>query len=265
MHHIPLLNKCFKDINPLICGWETCDKGHFFGPASREYYLIHFIISGSGIFERAGKRYTLSKDSLFLISPYELTFYKADNENPWEYIWIGFNGSSAPDLLKNSGFSDGICTMHMPSLRNTFLSMKDAENMQRSSELYLCGKIFEFFSYVSEEFSQTQKGSSTSVYCKRAKDYIMANYASQLSVESIANMLGIDRRYLCRIFNKHTGNTPQNFIVNYRLEKAALLLSKYGYTVAEAGRSTGYDDIYNFSKMFKKKYGIPPSLYRSDL
>ncbi|WP_242856012.1 helix-turn-helix transcriptional regulator [Ruminiclostridium josui] len=78
-------------------------------------------------------------------------------------------------------------------------------------------------------------------------------------------MLGIDRRYLCRIFRKHTRNTPQDFIVNYRLEKAALLLSKHGYSVAEAGRSAGYDDIYNFSKMFKKKYGIPPSLYRSNL
>jgi AraC-like DNA-binding protein len=262
IHDIPLLNKGFNEINPLICGWQSCESGHSFGPASREYYLIHYIVSGRGIFQRNGRIYSLSKGCLFLIRPYELTYYKADDSYPWEYIWIGFNGLLVPELLANSGFSEDICTMCIPSLRNTFLSMKDAINLQLSAELYLCSKIFELFSQLHEEFSPTLAGSMGNIYCKRAKDYIMANYANHISVEGIANMLGIDRRYLCRIFFKSTGDTPQNFIVNYRLEKAALLLSNYSYSVSEAARSTGYDDIYNFSKMFKKKYGVPPSRYQ---
>jgi AraC-like DNA-binding protein len=117
------------------------------------------------------------------------------------------------------------------------------------------------FSELQEEFNPAPTGNTGILYTKRTKDYIMANYANHISIEGIAYMLGIDRRYLCRVFYKNTGNTPQNFLINYRLEKAAALLNKHSYSVSEAARSTGYDDIYNFSKMFKKKYGVPPSHY----
>lgn len=264
MHDISLLNKEYKEINPLICGWEDCGKGHAFGPASREYYLIHYIISGCGIFQRNGHKYSLSKGSIFLIRPYEITFYKADDDDPWEYIWIGFNGSLVPSLLESSGFSEDKCTLCIPALRNTFLSMKEAVNLQHSVEIFLCSKIYELFTYLQEEYHPPLIGSTGSTYSQRAKDFIAANYTNDISIESIAAMLGIDRRYLCRIFRRHTGETPQNYLVNFRLEKAAALLSNLGYSVGEAARSAGYEDIYNFSKMFKKKYGMPPSHYRSN-
>jgi AraC-like DNA-binding protein len=200
---------------------------------------------------------------MFLIRPYEFTFYKADAHEPWEYIWIGFAGELVPELLQHSGFSGNNSILCLPSLRNTFLSMKDATSLPHSAELFLTSKIYEMFSMLHEEFRPSQNVSSGSLYSKRAKDHIMTNYANHISVESIANMLGIDRRYLCRVFFKYVGDTPQNFLVNYRLEKAADLLAKHGYSVGEAARSTGYDDIYNFSKMFKKKYGVPPSRYKN--
>lgn len=265
MHNISLLNKGFGEINPLVCGWEDCENGHSFGPASREYYLIHFIISGAGVFERNGQSYSLTKDCMFLIRPYELTFYKADDNNPWTYIWIGFSGSLVKNLLENSHFSNDNCTLCLPSLRNTFLSMREAINLQHSPEIFLCGKIYELFSKLHEEFSPAPKCSTGVLYAMRTKDYIMANYSNHISIQGIANMLGIDRRYLCRVFYKHIGDTPQNFLVNFRLEKAALLLSKHGYSVSEAARSTGYEDIYNFSKIFKKKYGVPPSQYSAKI
>jgi AraC-like DNA-binding protein len=261
MHDVSLLSKSFTDINPLSCGWEDCENGHVFGPASREYYLIHYVISGCGVFQRNGQNYSLTKGCMFLIRPYELTLYQADNNDPWEYIWIGFNGQMVFDLLENSGFSNDNSTLYIPSLHDTFLSLKEAANLQHSSEIFLCSKIYELFSQLHEEFRPVLKGNSGSLYSKRARDYIVVNYANHISVASIANMLGIDRRYLCRVFYNNTGDTPQNFLVNYRLEKAAVLLAKHDYSVSEAARSSGYDDIYNFSKMFKKKYGVPPSRY----
>lgn len=262
MYDISLLNKGFVDINPLTFGWEDCDNGHAFGPASREYYLIHYIISGCGVFERNGRTYPLSKGSMFLIRPYELTFYKADDTTPWSYIWIGFTGRQVPVLLEESGFASDSCILCMPSLRDLFLGLKESVNLRHSAESFLCSKIYELFSQLQEEFHPSFRGNSALMYSKRARDYIMANYAYQISIESIARMLGIDRRYLCRVFAKQFGETPQNFLVNYRLQKASVFLSKYGYSVSEAARSTGYEDIYNFSKMFKKKYGVPPSKFK---
>jgi AraC-like DNA-binding protein len=98
-----------------------------------------------------------------------------------------------------------------------------------------------------------------SQYCIKAADYIQANYQSHITIDGIAKNLGIDRRYFSRIFTKYIGVSPQKYLVDYRLEKAKMLMSTGAYSVSEVAASVGYDDIFAFSKIFKKKYGVPPS------
>ena len=50
-HSIIIKDEGFSDLNPLQFGYESCNKSHFFGPAVRTYWLIHFVVSGSGIFK----------------------------------------------------------------------------------------------------------------------------------------------------------------------------------------------------------------------
>ena len=73
-------------------GSESCAPGHFFGPAVRTHYLIHFIRSGKGRYMRGNSEYALKKGDAFLILPGETTKYMADEEEPWEYTWIAFDG-----------------------------------------------------------------------------------------------------------------------------------------------------------------------------
>ena len=95
----------------------------------------------------------------------------------------------------------------------------------------------------------------------RVKNYIQTSYAHKLSVELIATQIGLDRRYLSSLFKKKTGFTIQEFIVNTRLEESLRFLQQ-GYTIQEAAQLCGYEDISNFSKMFKKKYGKSPAVWR---
>jgi len=260
-NNIPLLNKGFHDINPVVCGWEDCEKGHFFGPAIREYYLIHFIMSGTGIYQRAKVTYNLSKGSMFLIYPHEPTFYKADTENPWSYVWIGFTGALALELLKKSGFSEECPVVYSPACSSIFKSMTETKKMRQTAEIYLCGKIYELFAHLEQESSLESR--TALIYAKRAENFIQSNYMNNISISGIADMLGIDRRYLFRVFTEYTGVSPQTYLVNYRLEKAAQLLAGYGCPVSEVARSCGYSDMFNFSNMFKKKYGMSPSKYKN--
>ena len=79
---------------------------HSFGPAKRSYYLIHYIVSGKGVYQQNGKTHTLQAGDLFLIRPGETTFYQADEKDPWRYYWVGFLGSEADALLTSSGFGE---------------------------------------------------------------------------------------------------------------------------------------------------------------
>ena len=68
------------------CGCAKTEPFHSFGPAVKPHFLIHYILSGKGIFQMDGKQYPLEAGYGFLIQPEELAFYQADKEDPWTYV-----------------------------------------------------------------------------------------------------------------------------------------------------------------------------------
>ncbi|HEY5562477.1 MAG TPA: AraC family transcriptional regulator [Clostridiaceae bacterium] len=248
--HIMLINNNYKDINPLVCGEETCKKGHSFGPTTREYYLLHYIISGRGKYVCNDKTYQVNKGQIFVIRPLEITFYEADNEEPWHYLWIGFESSiNLSDIL-------GFDILTAPECEHIFKDIGMCDNFGASKELYLCGKIFELFSHLKTK--NYDNNNRVKGYVLKAKNYIESNYVNQISVEMIAKYLNLDRSYFSNLFKTNIGKSPQKYIVDYRLEKAAELISIRSFTPSQAALSCGYNDIFNFSKMFKRKFGVSP-------
>ena len=87
------------------CGCSQTEGLHSFGPASKPHYLIHYVLSGKGIFRFHDKEYRLEAGYGFLIQPNELAFYQADKTQPWSYLWVGFGGSRAEEYLTSMGLS----------------------------------------------------------------------------------------------------------------------------------------------------------------
>ena len=71
-------NHGINPINPVQCGYEKCDPSHDYGPATRDHWLLHFVASGKGVFQTPRGKYRLSEGDVFIIHPYEITYYKAD-------------------------------------------------------------------------------------------------------------------------------------------------------------------------------------------
>jgi len=245
----------FKDINPVICGYQKCEKGHSCGPAVREHYLMHYVISGKGIFEREGKEYHIKSGQIFLIRPFEITIYKADMKDPWTYQWIGFDGEKCDELLDKTRFRNA-CVLDAFECGAIFHNMISTENEEKK-EVYLLGKIYEMLFILAKDVEAKKED-----YVQRAIDYIDNRYASEITISKVASSLNIDRRYLSRIFTHKVGVSPQKYLVNVRMKKASQLLSERGLNVGEAARSVGYSDPYNFSKIFKKTLGVSPSYYK---
>lgn len=81
------------------CGCSKTEPLHSFGPALKPNYVIHFVLNGKGRFSIGGQKYELESGSGFLIPPGELAFYQADEQEPWTYIWVGFTGNKAKNIL----------------------------------------------------------------------------------------------------------------------------------------------------------------------
>ncbi len=245
---VPLTDLKLHDINPLSTGHEPCESEHSFGPFVRDYYLIHYVIKGTGVFSTATGDYTVKKGQIFIIHPGELTTYTADKENPWHYVWVGFNGALAERLL-------ALPSPVMDYRAETFFDLQRTADMPSMREEFVTSKIYEILCVL---FSQQEQKPH---YVEQAKNYIRINYMNAITAENVAASVGVSLRYLSRLFKEATGGGVQDFLIKTRLGHAKRFLSQ-GLSVNEAAFQSGFNDAFHFSKAFKKVFGISPSEYK---
>lgn len=246
MRDIALVNRGFLDLNPLILGEEQCKPYHSYGPAVRQYTLIHFVISGDGILEKGGEKFPVTAGQAFIILPGEITTYYTGSE-PWQYQWIGFDGELSEHFRNLSPV-----VSYSRNWVNEMLECAESEGML---EYKVTSLLFGLYA----EFFASQKHSNH--YIRRVKNYVQTMYMHPIRVENIAQMVNLDRRYLSRVFKERVGCTIQEYIIEVRMEQAKQHLEA-GATVAQAAQLCGYDDVSNFSKMFKRRFGTSPCDWR---
>ena len=105
------------------------------------------------------------------------------------------------------------------------------------------------------------KGLSQAGPCERICQYVEANYASPLKLESIAAMFGYNSAYLGKLFTKETGQKFVTYLDEVRIKHAREYLEK-GASVAQACENSGFTNTDYFTKKFKKYVGCLPSEYR---
>lgn len=258
------------DIDMYQCGEERCKPGHDYGPAVRDHFLIHYILEGEGKFYVGEKVYKLRKNQGFLICPDIVTYYQADYENPWHYIWVGFNGLKAESYLRRASITadNPVFTYDCDDyIKNCLKEMIKAENVKKGREIKLTGLLYLFLSRLIEingnDRIACDDEDSKELYVKKSVEYIQRNYSRKLTVSSMAKYIGIDRSYLGSLFKQYLGISPQQYIMKFRIDKACELMRNPALSIGDISRSVGYEDQLLFSKTFKKIKGISPKAFRS--
>ena len=257
-HSVLLANQRFHDINPIQAGWERCAPGHSFGPASRSHVLLHYVVSGRGSFLSGDRRYPVGPGQIFVIRPFDTTYYQASEEEPWHYIWLGFEASiPLPAALERD-------VLTLPQAGPLFSCVPGVSQLPAGREAFLCGKIWELLALLAgEEASEAAvRQRPAEDYVNIARTYLETEYMRGVSVTELARRLNLDRSYFSKLFRRQTGQSPQQYLTEFRLRKAAQLLREHGKTPGEAAVSTGYPDVFSFSRMFKRHFGMSPTAYR---
>mgnify|MGYP004666723909 CR=1 FL=1 len=95
-------------------------------------------------------------------------------------------------------------------------------------------------------------------------DYVMANYNQKISITEFAKSCGYTVNHYRKIFKAETGETPLDYLLGVRLEKAKDFLL-YNVPVNQTAERVGFDDPYYFSKVFKKETGVSPKNYKKTI
>ena len=259
----------FSDLYLCFCGYEECLPGHSFGPAVRPNYIIHCILKGKGIYRAEGATYELGTGQGFLIEPGVQTFYQASQTDPWTYLWIGFDGIRAAEYLAGMGLGEKRLTYrssHGNQLYKIVQNMLEHNTYTAANQFMLEGLLYEFFSTLAEDLDVMSScgASGGSLYVRRAVEFIQTNYVTPIRVTDIANYVCINRSYLYTLFRKELNMSPQEYLSNCRLTRAAELLLITDLSIESVAFSCGYSDPLVFSKAFKAKNGKTPARYRQE-
>ena len=252
------------------CGMSRTEPFHSFGPAIKPHYLIHFILNGKGRFSIGGKEYLLERGCGFLIPPEELAFYQADEQNPWTYVWVGFYGSMARELISSMGLSATSPVFQSDKEEEFYQAVTDMMEHNTfgiANELRRNGQLQLFLSLIAESAHIEEKGEADKAdnYVRRATEFILSNYCNPIKVTDVADYVCINRSYLYTLFKNAMGISPQQFLTTFRISKAQELLELTSLPIESIALSCGYSDPLVFAKSFKQIKKMSPSAYRLSL
>lgn len=246
-------------------GYEHCDSNHSWGPAVRDHYLIHFVSSGRGQFRCNGQDYTIEAGGLFILFPDQLASYQADASDPWQYAWVGFNGTDARRLVNLTGFSQQqpVLVSRDPKCTESLLRrIADASGNTVAADTEMAGCLYQFLAHLIRLNEQNPTANAHQTYVANALRYIQYNYANDIGVTDIARYVGISRSQLYRAFLQDFGVSPHTYLQTYRINEACSLLHNPVYSIAEIAGSVGFNDPLYFSRVFKSIKGRTPTEYQ---
>ena len=253
LKYCPILN---PDINAPIyvldLGHEKCKPNHVFGPAVRKHYLIHLIKSGKGTVERKGNIVHLKAGDSFVIRPNEVVTYKADENEPWDYFWIGFSGSYSTKIMEETSAN------LFPVFRKSgLLSLENATQMTSFDTIGTLEILFDVLNSIKS--TKNEKTDFISV----ATNYIETNYARTFDITLLAKTLNVSRSHFTTVFTHKVGETPHAYLSRIRIEKAKDFLTTTSLSITEIAYSVGFSSLERFSDAFKNQTGLSPKNFRN--
>lgn len=249
------------------CGIQICHAGHASPKIFYKDYSAHFILEGKGVFTKDGTSYELSAGQGFLITPNTSCIYIADENEPWKYVYASFRGADDDALVHNAGLDESNVIFEFPldeEMIHDIYAMHRAGKKNEARGYDVTGYFLLVMSRLVKAARGTQSERQGEYYVKRAKKFIEDNYGNPLSVADIAEHLRLDRTYLYRLFMKHEGCSPSEYLLDMRLKAAERMLENDKLSIREAATNAGFGNISYFYKRFTQKYGISPKQHREN-
>lgn len=262
-HNIHPANKDYPDTNHPNSYFFNWKKGRVL----KEYQLV-YIAAGSGVFEaeQVGK-VSIEPGSVFLLFPDTWHTYHPVKEQGWEEFWFGFNGPYAEYLMKHECFNPNSPLIHM-GFNTEFLPI-----FTRLIETVKCeGVAFSQIAsclavqllglvYASALFKEKPQNRKENII-NNIRFKLHDNLFEEVTLKELAALQNVSYVWFRKAFKEVTGVSPGQYLLNLKIEKASKMLTGSDKPIADVAFDTGFISEAHFSKIFKKKTQLTPSVFR---
>lgn len=262
-----------SELTAFSAGTEsTLDPGYVSGPIIRDCYIAEYCNSGRGTVTVNNTTFSLQGGQCFMLFPGSIVTLESSVEDPWCFTWVCFYGSKVAYHLENMGITEedpifpwqdnqeildfmlsgiAICHANSPTL--------EFEQNAFGNTLFA---MFARACMINTNSKLTAR--SPQRYISQALQYIESNFLKRIKVCDIASHIGLNRTYFSTLFHDEMGQTPQEFLIQYRIKKACDFFSNPHATVSSVAYSLGYEP-HVFSRVFKQVTGQTPQEYKQSL
>ncbi|MBR1449200.1 MAG: helix-turn-helix domain-containing protein [Prevotella sp.] len=248
--------------------------GYYFdlekGRVLPEYQLL-YIIEGEGIFHsRTVPEATLREGDFFLLFPGEWHSYHPTGPRGWKKYWIGFKGVNMDDRVRANflsptkpiyhvGYSADIVSLYRQAFTAAQEEAAYSQQMMAGIVNHLIGMM-----YSLERNIELKSRNQTHVdMINRARLRIRESLESALTIQQVAEELGVSYSNFRKLFKEHTGLSPAIYQQDLKLQRAKEMLTTTDMSIKEIAYRLNFDSPDYFSAKFKSKTGRKPSDLRN--
>jgi len=250
-----------------------------------DFVEIVFITKGKGVQVISNNEYEVSEGDIFILQGFQNHYFK--DAGKAEMINVMFDPVKRPGLVSDEIKTiDGYSALFIlePQYRNR-MHFKNMLHLNRVDlakseyvlngmlheitqkepgyELFMKNKLEEIIIFLSRKYSQISIPKAKSlVRIGKAIQFIETNFHDNIYIQQLAELSFMSIRNFQRIFKEATGLSPNDYLLELRIQHASKLLTETDSAIYDVSERVGITDWFYFSKAFKKKFGVSPLKYR---
>lgn len=250
------------------CGHYIAGQNYFTQREGLDNYLLIYTRSGMGTLRYADQSYELVSGYAVVINCNRYNEYRTHSQEPWDFKWVHFNGIAADEYnqLLNQ---DTVCPTFINDQLNfeksldelrIHIQINDIQSSLRCSLLLseiLTKIIMNRFDPINNHKFVEHRQKVDKVI-----QYIQTNYMNKVCLDDLVKIAYLSKFHFLRVFKKHTGLSPYEYLINYRINRAKELLKDTRFSIHEIALLIGFLDTNNFIREFKKSTNATPLNYR---
>lgn len=234
-----------------------------------EHMELVFILKGECRFVAGGRTFLASRGDLVVVNGGEVHSFTADE--PTDYFCLiispAFFSDVESDAIRFQNLIPADACVHelFNEINAAYLCSEAGSDMMQKSHAYrLMAHLMKKYRATEPPKAARDAHNRYLGLLDRVKAYIAKNYQRRISTEELAGICFFSIEYFCRFFKRMTGRTPLEYVNEYRIEKAAVLITETDEPIGDIAAKVGFEDLNYFSRVFKRIKKLSPSEYRKE-
>ena len=225
--------------------------------------VLLYVKSGRGFLKTPAGEFEPCAGDVFLVPPGVEVSYHTDRKDPWTLLWFNFRGTLPPALLDCYGLS-GVFYVPRCPVESEFRAGLDMLRDVPDGELpRLPHFVLDLIQTISDHASGRRgRREPEEPVWERLRKSMDANFRGTIELEELARQCGRSVSQVVRICRRYSGMTPHQYLLERRFRIARLYLTGSCRSIKEIAEETGFRDHFYFSRFFRQRTGVSPSVWR---